>query len=74
MPVQIVMDRYGDSRHFFDAADAQSLAKAEARFTKLLRKGYLPVAPGERGKPGLLLRDFDQCVDETIFVPPLQGG
>jgi hypothetical protein len=74
MPVQIVMDRHGDSRHLFDAADAQSLAEAEARFTKLLREGYLPVAPGERGKPGLLLRNFDQRVDETIFVPPLQGG
>ena len=74
MPVQIVMDRHGDSRHFFDAADARSLAKAEARFTKLLRKGYLPVAPGERGKPGRLLRNFEEGVDETLFVPPLKGG
>jgi hypothetical protein len=59
MPVQIVMDRHGDSRHLFDAADAQSLAEAEARFTKLLREGYLPVAPGERGKPGLLAKLWD---------------
>ena len=74
MPVQIVMDRHGDSRHLFEPADVQSVANAEARFKKLVRKGYLAVAPGERGEPGRLLRNFDECVDETIFVPPLKGG
>jgi hypothetical protein len=74
MPVQIVMDHHGDSRHVFEPADVRSLANAEARFKKLVGKGYLAVAPGERGKPGSLLRNFDESVDETIFVPPLQGG
>ena len=74
MPVQIVMDRHGDSRHLFEPADVRSLANAEARFKKLVGKGYLAVAPGERGEPGRLLRNFDECVDETIFVPPLKGG
>jgi hypothetical protein len=29
MPIQVMMDRTGDSRHFFDANDARELAKAE---------------------------------------------
>jgi hypothetical protein len=68
------MDRHGDSRHFFEPADARSVATAKARFTKLLRKGYVAVAPAERGEPGRLLRNFGDSVDETIFIPPLQGG
>lgn len=74
MPIQIVMDCHGDSRYFFEHGDPRSLAKAEARFTKLIGKGYLAVAPGERGQPGRLLRTFGENVEETIFVPPLQGG
>jgi hypothetical protein len=74
MPVQIVMDHHGDSRHLFEPADVRSLANAEARFKKLVGKGYLAVAPGERGEPGRLLRNFDESANETIFVPPLKGG
>ena len=74
MPVQIVMDSHGDSRHLFEPADVLSVANAEARFKKLTGKGYLAVAPGEHGEPGRLLRSFDERVDETIFVPPLKGG
>ena len=74
MPVHIVMDRDGDSRHYFDRANVRSLNDAEARFKKLLGKGYLAVAPGEQGEPGRLLRKFADSVEETIFVPPLKGG
>ncbi|MDB5609034.1 MAG: hypothetical protein JWP25_5934, partial [Bradyrhizobium sp.] len=31
MATQIVMDHTGDTRHYFDANDAQALAKAEKR-------------------------------------------
>jgi hypothetical protein len=31
MPTQIVMNYNGDTRHFFDASNAEALAKAEAR-------------------------------------------
>lgn len=74
MPVQIVMDRQGDSRHLFESTDVRSLANAQARFKKLVGKGYLAVAPGAQGEPGRLLRDFCESVDETIFIPPLKGG
>ena len=65
-------------------ADIRSLANAEARFKKLVGKGYLAVAPGERGEPGRLLRNFGECVAERIRfqdlgisrggLPPLPPG
>jgi hypothetical protein len=74
MPVQIVMDRHGDSRHFFEPADTRSLVDAEARFKNLVGKGFRAVAPGEHGQPGHLLRRFDQSIEKTLFIPPLEGG
>jgi hypothetical protein len=74
MPVQIVMDYHGDSRHFFESENARSLADAEARYKMLTAKGFRAVAPGKFGQPGRLLSSFDASVDETLFIPPLQGG
>jgi hypothetical protein len=74
MHIQIVMDRHGDSRHAFDPTDARSLADAEARFKDLTGKGFRAVAPGKEGQPGRLLRGFDPTIQETLFIPQLQGG
>lgn len=74
MPAQIVMDRKGDSRYFFDAAHTESLAAAEARYKELTAKGYRSVAPGKDGQPGRLLCRFDKDAEETLFIPPLVGG
>lgn len=74
MPAQIVMDRNGDSRYYFDVADAQSLHDAEAKYKELTEKGYRAVAPGEGGQPGRLLTGFDKNVEETLFIPHLVGG
>ena len=43
--VQIVMDRFGDTRHEFDAADAQAVALAEERFRELTGSGFRAAAP-----------------------------
>ena len=37
MATQIVMDHTGDTRHYFNADDAEALFKAEERFTERLR-------------------------------------
>jgi len=74
MQVQIVMDRSGDTRHEFDAADASAVALAERRFRELTGKGFRAVALGKDGDPGELLRTFDPTVEETLFIPQLQGG
>jgi hypothetical protein len=74
MHLQIVMDRHGDTRHEFDAADLASLAVAEARFHELTGKGFRAVALGKDGAPGELVRNFDPQAEQTLFIPQLAGG
>jgi hypothetical protein len=72
--VQIVMDRFGDSRHEFDVTDAKAVALAEERFRQLTGSGFRAAALSGDGSPGKLLNKFDQEVERTLFVPHLQGG
>jgi hypothetical protein len=74
MNVQIVMDRSGDTRHEFDATDADAVARAEERFQDLTGKGFRAVALGKGGEQGELMRKFDPTVERTLFIPQLQGG
>lgn len=74
MGVQIVMDRSGDTRHEFDVADASAVARAEARFNELVGKGFRAVALGKDGGTDQLVSRFDPRVEETLFIPQLQGG
>lgn len=72
--VQIVMDRFGDTRHEFDAADAAAVALAEERFQELTRSGFRAAALSGDGSPNRLLNKFDAQVEQTLFIPQLQGG
>jgi len=72
--VQIVMDHFGDTRHEFDAADAQAVALAEERFRQLTGSGFRAAALSSDGSPGRLLGSFDAQVERTLFVPQLKGG
>ena len=74
MSIQIVMDRHGDTRHEFDAADPVKVAEAEARFRQLTGKGFRAVALGKDGQPGQVQREFNPQVEETLFIPQLRGG
>jgi len=74
MGVQIVLDRSGDTRHEFDKADPKRVALAEERFRELTGKGFRAVALGKDGAPGELMRNFDPEVEQTLFIPQLQGG
>jgi hypothetical protein len=74
MSVHIVMDRSGDTRHEFDSADAKAVRVAEERFQELTGKGFRAVALGKDGDPGQLLEKFDPKVEQTLFIPQLQGG
>lgn len=73
MALQIVMDRTGDSRHYFDANDAEALVKAEERFKKLTGLGFTAAARGAGGEVSKL-RAFDTNAEETVFFPRLIGG
>lgn len=74
MAIQIVMDRTGDTRHEFDVADSNAVALAEERFRQLTGKGFRAVALGSGGTDGKLLGKFDPSVEQTLFIPQLQGG
>jgi hypothetical protein len=73
MPVQIVMDTTGDTRHHFDADDQAAVAKAGERFKELTGAGF---TAAKRTGPGTseLIRTFDPTVKETLFIPRLTGG
>ena len=74
MHFQIVMDRHGDTRHAFDASDADAVARAEERFRDLTSKGFRAVELRSGGEPGRLLSQFDRKTEQTLFIPQLQGG
>jgi len=68
------MDRSGDTRHEFDVADARAVTLAEKRFRDLTGAGFRAVALAKDGGPGRLLGRFDPEVEQTLFIPQLQGG
>jgi hypothetical protein len=37
-------------------------------------RGFRAVALGKNGRTGELIRTFDPNVEETLFIPQLQGG
>jgi len=73
MATQIVMNHTGDSRHYFDARDAQALAKAEERFNKLTGVGFTAAVRTAAGEVSRI-RSFDPTAEETLFFPRLVGG
>jgi hypothetical protein len=73
MPVQIVMDHCGDTRHHFDANDAKALSEAERRFKALTGAGFTAAVRETSGTVSLV-RSFDPTAKETVFFPRLVGG
>lgn len=73
MAIQIVMNRTGDSRHLFNAQDAQELMKAEQRFYELTKVGFTAAVRTGSGQVSQL-RSFDPTAEETLFFPRLVGG
>ncbi|RZN10514.1 hypothetical protein CWO91_13090 [Bradyrhizobium genosp. SA-3] len=73
MAIQIVMDRSGDRRNYFNEDDAQELARAEQRFYELTNAGFTAAV---RTGPGQVsqIRSFDPTAKETVFFPRLVGG
>src|ERR1700694_3379887 len=73
MATQIVMDRAGDTRHNFDAKNADALLRAEERFRELTGAGYIAAVRTSSGEP-VVKRAFDPNAEETLFFPRLVGG
>jgi hypothetical protein len=73
MANQIVMDHTGDTRHSFDATDAEALRKAEERFKQLTQAGFTAAVRTGSGVAEVN-RTFDPTAEETLFFPRLVGG
>jgi hypothetical protein len=73
MASQIVMDRTGDTRHQFEASDAEALSKAEERFRLLTNSGFTAAVRTSSGDVALT-KVFDPTAEETLFYPRLVGG
>jgi hypothetical protein len=73
MATQIVMDHTGDTRHYFDAKDAEALAKAEERFKELTGAGFTAAVRTAAGEVSQI-RSFDPTAEQTLFFPRLVGG
>ena len=73
MAAQIVMDHTGDTRHYFDAKDAEALAKAEERFKELTGAGFTAAVRTAAGEVSQI-RSFDPTAEQTLFFPRLVGG
>jgi hypothetical protein len=73
MATQIIMDHNGDTRHNFDAKDANALLEAEHRFKALTGAGFTAATRSADREP-VLTRTFDPNAEETLFFPRLVGG
>lgn len=73
MAVQVVMDHSGDTRHWYDATNEQSLLEAKERFGELSRQGYVAAVRGVGGS-SRIVRSFEPNAEETLFFPRLVGG
>lgn len=71
--VQVVMDKFGDSRFEFDPKDAAAIEAAERRFKQLTGLGFTAAVRDEAGRPQRV-RAFDPTAEETLFIPHLVGG
>lgn len=67
------MDHTGDSRTYFDARDAQARSNAEARFKKLVARGFTAAVRTQAGEVTRVTA-FDPHAEETLFFPRLVGG
>lgn len=73
MATQTVMDHTGDTRHYFDQQNPESLVAAERRFKELTGSGFTAATRNLAGEP-VITRRFDPRAEETLFYPRLVGG
>src|SRR5260370_31870650 len=73
MATQIVMDHTGDTRHYFDAEDTETLLKAEERFKALTSAGFTAAVRAAAGDAPAT-RSFGPGAQENSFYPQPVAG
>lgn len=69
----IVLNTQGDSRVFWDTADAPSIAQAMAEFDRLVGLGYRGVKM-DTPESGQMIDKFDPAAERLTMVPPIHAG
>lgn len=73
MAKHLIMDQTGHSTIEFNPANRADLAKAEARFNALMKRGMTPAVLKPDGHHQVT-RTFDPTAEQTLFIPQLKGG
>lgn len=68
------MDETGDTPMQWDRNDPEQVAKAQARFDDLKKKGYLGYKVNKKGDKGAVIQSFDPMAERIIMAPPMIGG
>ena len=72
--VLCLLDDSGDSRMQWDKSDPAQVAKAQARFDELHKKGFIAYTVNKKGDMGEVLAAFDPSAERIIMHSPLVGG
>jgi hypothetical protein len=68
-----ILGKNGDTKVFWDPANADSVSAASITFHSYIGRGYT-AARMSNGGTGEALGEFDPNAGSILFVPPLQGG
>jgi len=69
-----VMDSTGHSTIEFDSTNTVALGEAMARFEALTKSGHAAATRSAGDADYVVVKDFKDTKDETLFVPAMQGG
>jgi len=70
----VAMGQDGDSKHFWNTEDGESVEQAREVFGTYTTKGFKAFLMNEAGDKGEPLDDFDPAAGSILFVPPMAGG
>ena len=72
--VLCILDETGDSRFQWDKNDPEQVAKAQAKFDEMKKKGYLAYSVNKKGDRGDVINTFDPNAERIIMHSQLVGG
>lgn len=70
----VAMGQDGDSKHFWNAEDEESVGQARQTFGTYTDKGFKAFLMNKAGDQGEPLEAFDPAAGSILFVPPMAGG
>ena len=69
-----IMGKEGDTKFYWNSANADQVSAAEEVFNAHKGKGYLAFRMNAKGDQGEQLTTFDASAESVLFIPQMQGG